>query len=95
MNADGVMGSWNSRMLRSLISYRYKRKHCPKCERVTNHRIPGLKPVAVVILSILTLGGFFVLWLLGFLFPLSLQCTRCGSANSFEPVGCDDLGTDD
>jgi hypothetical protein len=50
---------------------------------VTNHRISCASPAIVLILSILTLGGF---WLFG-LRSLSSTCTHCGSERGMAPVG--------
>jgi hypothetical protein len=54
---------------------------------MTNHRIPHPVSAVVLILTILTLGGFLVFWLIDFIFPFSSTCTRCSSDNSFGPVG--------
>ncbi len=60
-------------MLRSLVTYKYVHKWCRVCGRETRHRALRMRAAVVVILSIITFGGFLVLWL-----PfVRSTCVRC------------------
>lgn len=68
-------------LIRSLIRYRYIQKWCRSCGRETRQRYPMANPIVVIVLCILSCGGYLMIWLWDLIQPSSTTCLKCGRAN--------------
>jgi hypothetical protein len=57
-------------------------RYCTRCKRETKQRTFILRPIVALLLTLVTFGGFLIVWLLSMIVRDPTYCCRCGRANN-------------